>query len=159
MDINATLFVEMVIFMAFVLLTMKYVWPPINAALDERRLHIEEGLRQAEEGKLRLAESTGEAKKTIEEAKLQAKKIVEKADSQATTILQQAKTEAVDQKQKIVDSAQQDIDHYIASQKEAISHEIVNVASSISEKLLGEKIDAKKDKAMLNQLTGIAGNE
>ena len=117
MDINATLFVEMVIFIGFVLLTMKYVWPPINAALENRRLHIEEGLRQAEEGRLRLEESAEEAKKTIEKAKLQAKKIVDNADSQAATIVQQAKDEAMTQKQKIVDSAQQDINHYITCKK------------------------------------------
>ena len=75
MDINATLFVEMVIFIAFTLLTIKYIWPPINSALDDRRIQIEEGLRQAEEGVKKLADSQSAAKKIVSDAKEKAKSI------------------------------------------------------------------------------------
>ena len=149
MDINATLFVEMIIFAAFVLLTMKYVWPPINEALDARKQQIETGLRQAEEGRLKLEESEGEAKEIINAAKDQAKTIVENADKQATSIIANAKTDARDEKKRIIATAEQDVTQLIASKKDEIANELVTVATAIGEKLLDEKISSKKDKDMI----------
>jgi len=149
MDINATLFVEMIIFAAFVLLTMKYVWPPINEALDARKDQIETGLRQAEEGRMKLEQSESEAQDIINSAKDKAKTIVENADKQATSILTNAKTDARDEKKRIIATAEQDVSQLIASKKDEIANEVITVATAIGEKLLDEKISSKKDKDLI----------
>ena len=73
MDINATLLVEMVIFLLFFLLTKQYIWPPIIQVLDDRRATIEKGLRQADEAKAELAKAEKKAEETIHKAASTAK--------------------------------------------------------------------------------------
>tara|TARA_Y200000002_G_scaffold361883_2_gene348396 strand:- start:975 stop:1466 length:492 start_codon:yes stop_codon:yes gene_type:complete len=153
MDINATLFIEMIIFIAFVMLTMKYVWPPINAALDERRMQIETGLQKAEEGEKKLIESEASANEIVASAKQKAAQIVDNADQQAKTMLENTKVEAMAEKERIIEAAQKDVDQYVASKTDEISNEMVNISALICEKLLSEKIDNKKDiQLLLKQL-------
>ena len=153
MDINATLFIEMIIFIAFVMLTMKYVWPPINAALDERRMQIESGLQKAEEGEKKLIESEASANEIVAAAKQKAAQIVDNADQQAKTMLENTKVEAMAEKERIIEAAQKDVDQYVASKTDEISNEMVNISALICEKLLSEKIDNKKDiQLLLKQL-------
>ena len=153
MDINFTLIVEMIIFMSFIYLTMKFIWPPINAALDERRLQIEDGLRQAEEGKKMLVDSEQSSNAMLEKAKEDANQIIQNADTQASSLLKASKEEALTEKQRIIESAKNDIDQYVLSKSDEISNEIVRVALHTSEKLLGEKMDTEKDIQLIKKLT------
>ena len=91
MDINATLLVEMVIFLLFFLLTKQYIWPPIIEVLDERRATVEKGLRQADDAKAELAKAEEKAEETIHKAASKAKEIVNTAQKEAITIINDAK--------------------------------------------------------------------
>ena len=94
MDINATLLVEMVIFLLFFLITKHYIWPPIVTVLDERREAIQKGLQQADEAKNELAKAHEKAEDTIHLAAQKAKKVVEDAQKEATALVNETKKRA-----------------------------------------------------------------
>ena len=100
MNINATLLVEVVIFLTFVYLTMRYVWPPILAVLEERQLHIDQGLKNADQAKQTLDEAHTVADKLTYQARVKADEIVEQAQIQASDILNQAKLDCEELKRQ-----------------------------------------------------------
>ena len=94
MDINVTLIGQMITFLIFVALTMKFIWPPISKSLQERRQKIADGLAAAERGKHELEVAHHKAKEVIREAKAQASVIVEQANHRSHTIEEEARQEA-----------------------------------------------------------------
>ena len=93
MSINATLLAQMIVFILLVWFTMKFVWPIIRAAMDEREQRIADGLAAAERGQSNLEQARVEAEKIVDEARGQAREIMEAAPSRANDIVDEGKSE------------------------------------------------------------------
>ena len=94
MNINATLIGQSIAFAVFVWFCMKFVWPPIIGALNERKARIADGLAAADEGRKEKAQAEENATKVIEEAKGQAQEIIRRAERRETEMIEEAKTTA-----------------------------------------------------------------
>ena len=100
MEINVTLVVQMLVFLAFVWFTMRFVWPPLSKALEERQEKIADGLAAAERGRRELELAQHRVKDEMKQAKVQASDIIEKANRRAVQIVEEAKDDARQEAQK-----------------------------------------------------------
>lgn len=98
MDINASLIVQMLVFIVFIGLTMKFIWPPIIQVLELRRKNIADGLAVAEKGHKKLEVAEIRSKEIFTEAKAQAAHIVEQANQRANRIIKEAKKQGSERK-------------------------------------------------------------
>ena len=152
MNINLTLVVQMIVFATLILITMKWIWPPILKAMDERQRKIAQGLAAAEEGEKELAEARGKADAIIREARERANQIIDHAQHRANEVVEQAKGTANTESARIVAAAQQQIELDTTRAKESLRREVAGIAVGAASKLLGREIDARAHADLLEQL-------
>ena len=151
MNLNATLFVQMLCFIAFVAVTLKYIWPPVEAALEARRKEIADGLAAAEQGKKDLELADHKAKEQLTEAKLKAAHIVEQANQRADSIIDAAKQKAYQEGQRIIEQAQVQIDQSYQQIKSQLMQEVSKVAIKGAEKILQKELDQASNDQFVQQ--------
>jgi len=149
---NITLVIQGLAFFAVVLLVMKYIWPPIIAAIEERQAKIAEGLSQAEKARKELADADARVAEEIKKARAEAATIVEKAHGQATQIVDKARQDAIVEatKQKAIAAA--DIEAQAHKAREELRGKVAALAVAGAEKILNREIDANAHKALIDQL-------
>ena len=152
MNINLTLVVQMVVFATLILITMKWIWPPILRAMDERQRKIAQGLAAAEEGEQQLSQARDKADAIIREARERANQIIEHAQHRANELIEQAKGSASSEGARIVAAAQQQIELDTTRAKESLRREVAGIAVGAASKLLGREIDARAHADLLEQL-------
>ncbi len=152
MNINATLLGQAIAFAMFVWFCMKFVWPPIIAALEERKTIIAEGLAAAERGAHEKELAQQKAIVTLKDAKHQASDILAQAQKRSNEIVEDAKNIAKDESDKIKLAAKADIDMEVNQAKEKLRQEVTLIALAGAEKILGKEIDGKTHKDVLDQL-------
>ncbi len=152
MDINATLLGQMITFALFVWFTMKFVWPPLNQALQKRRSTIAEGLAAAEKSMRDLQASEAQIQKTLANARVDAAKIVEEAHKQAGLIVDDAKTRAKEEAERLLHKAHTEIEQEVQQAKESLRKEVGRIVILGAEKIIAREIDASSHQALLDQL-------
>lgn len=152
MDINLTLIVQMIVFAAFVLFTMKLVWPPLAKALEERQAKIADGLAAAERGRKELELAQHRVKDELKLAKAQSVDIIDKANKRAAQIVEEAKEAARKEAQIQVKIAQEQLAQQINHAKESLRKQVATLAVSGAERILQREIDAKANSALLDNL-------
>lgn len=156
MNFNLTLIGQMISFAVFVWFTMKFVWPPIVKALEERKARIADGLAAAERGQTEQELAAHRAKEKLMEAKLQAAEIVAKAERRAIEIVEEAKTDARGEGQRLLKAAQAELEQETNKAREVLRAKVVELALAGAEKILRKEInaDAHKDivDAVANQI-------
>ncbi len=152
MSITGTLIVQIIVFLILVGFTMKFVWPPIMKAIDERRQKIADGLAAAERGKHDIEIAQKEATKIIRDAREQAAEIVEKANRKHAEIVDAAAGDARKEAERIITSAKADVDQQVQQAKEALRGQVAALAVAGAEKILVRSIDAKAHADLVNQL-------
>lgn len=152
MDINFTLVVQMLVFMAFVWFTMKFVWPPLEKALQERQDKIADGLAAAERGQRELELAQHHVKDELKQAKAQAADIVDKANRRAIQLIEEAKTDARDEAQKIAKLAQEQLLHEVSQAKVELRTRVATLAVAGAEKIIRREVDEKTSQALLDNL-------
>src|SRR5699024_5698829 len=110
MNMNATILGQTVAFIVFVWFCMKYVWPPITGAIENRQKGIAEGLSSAQRAKTDLALAQDHATEQLKEAKLQSAQIVEQANKRKAQIVEDAAREAQAEREKILAQAQAEVE-------------------------------------------------
>lgn len=143
MDINATLLVEMIIFLLFILITKHFIWPPIINVLDERRDIIQKGLQQADQAKSELEKAKEKAGETIHLAAQQAKHIVEDAQKEATTLINDAKKSCQERLVKLEVELEKKALQAHQRARKSIEQEILNTSAELCQKVLREALDTK----------------
>jgi F-type H+-transporting ATPase subunit b len=151
-NINLTLVVQMVVFATLVWGTMKWIWPVILAAMDERQRKIAQGLAAAEEGEKELSQARDKADAIVREARERANQIIDHAQHRATEVIEQAKGTASSESARIVAAAQQQIELDTTRAKESLRREVAGIAVGAASKLLGREIDARSHADLLEQL-------
>lgn len=152
MDINATLFVQMLTFALFVWFTMKFVWPPITKALEERRDTIAEGLSAAERGKRELELAQHRVVDELREAKQNAAEIIDRANRRAGNIIDEAKNQARIEGQRQAKLAQEQIQRDMNQVKEGLRQQLAGLAVAGAEKILEKEVDSSTHSSLLDKL-------
>jgi F-type H+-transporting ATPase subunit b len=150
--INATLIVQMAVFLTFVWFVMKFVWPPLATAMEERQTKISEGLAAAERSSRALEDAQGEADQVIREAREQAAKIVAAANTRGTEIVGEAQETATSEGQRIVASAQAEIELETAQAREALRKDVSSLAIAGAGRILGKELDDTAHASLLDDL-------
>jgi F-type H+-transporting ATPase subunit b len=151
-NINLTLVVQMVVFATLIWGTMKWIWPQILSAMDERQRKIAQGLAAAEEGEKELSQARDKADAIIREARERANQIIDHAQHRANEVVEQAKGTASSEGARIVAAAQQQIELDTTRAKESLRREVAGIAVGAASKLLGREIDARAHADLLEQL-------
>ena len=152
MNINLTLVVQMVVFATLILITMKWIWPPLLNMMDERARRIAQGLAAADKGEHELAEARNRADAIVREARERANQIIDHAQHAARDIVEQAKGDARTESARIVANAQQQIELETTRARESLRREVSGIAIAAASKLLGREIDARRHADLLDQL-------
>ena len=152
MNINATLLGQAISFFVFVWFCMKIVWPPIIAALEERRKKIADGLAAAERGKHEQELAEQRAAELIAEAKQQAAGIIAQAQKRANEIVDESKNTARTEGERILAAANAEIDQEVNRAKEHLRGQVVSIAVAGAGKVLKREIDAKAHDDLLQDL-------
>lgn len=152
MNINASLFVQMVVFFIGCWITMKYIWPPLIKAIEERQKKIAEGLSAADQGLRELAESQTRGQKIESEARDRASVIVVEGEKRGAKIVDEAKEAAKVEAERILADAKAEAAQEIDRAREELREAVAKLAVEGAQKILEREIDAKAHAQMLNQL-------
>ena len=152
MNINATLIGQSVAFFIFVLFCMKFVWPPVIAALQERQKKIAAGLDAANRAARDLELAQDKAGQQLREAKAQAAEIIEQAKKRGTQIVDEAREQARVEADRVKAQAQAEIEQELNSVKDALRTQLGGLAVEGAEKILGATIDQNAPAELVNKL-------
>ncbi len=152
MNINLTLIAQLVSFAVFVWFVMKFVWPPMVKAMEERKARIADGLAAAERGvhEKELAEQA--AREKLHEAKQQSAEILARAEKRAAEIVDEAKEQARVEGERILAAARTEAEQELNKAKEALRQKVGELAVAGAEKILRREIDASAHKEILDEL-------
>jgi F-type H+-transporting ATPase subunit b len=151
-DINMTLFGQIIAMAVFVWFCMKYVWPFIMDAIEQRQNEITNGLASAEKARADLANAKTEAEKMIVAAREQARGIVDQANTRASGIVEQAKTDSEAERKRQLEAARTEIGAETNRAREELRTQVARIAVAGAEKVLGREIDAKVHSDILSKL-------
>jgi F-type H+-transporting ATPase subunit b len=143
MNINATLFVQALSFAALIWFTVRFVWPMITDAMDERTKRIADGLAAAEAGKQSLERSAKQAEDAINQARGRAAEIVAQAEKRASQMIEEAKSSAKTEGERLVAGAKAEIEQEVARAKEGLRTQVAALAVAGAEQILKREVDAK----------------
>lgn len=149
MNINFTLISQAVAFSIFIWFTVKYVWPPLLRAIEERQKTIADGLAAGERGRHELELASQRSSDVLKEAKQRASEIILQAEKRAIEIVEEAKKSAKEEGDRIVAGAKADIEHEMFSAKEALRQHVAELAVAGAAKILRREVDAKAHADML----------
>ena len=152
MSLNATLLIQMTVFAAVVLFSMKFIWPMIMAAIEERNKNISDGLAAAEKGQKKLSDAEFEVTGLISDAKKQATTILDQANTRASSIVETAKTEGGEERDKIISIAQEEAEQELNKLKEDLRKDLADLAVAGAEKVLSREINEEDHKDILDGL-------
>jgi len=152
LDINLTLVVQMLVFAAFVLFTMKLVWPPLAKALEERQEKIADGLSAAERGRKELELAQHRVKEELKQAKAQSTEILEKANKRSSQIIEEAKEAAKREAEIQSKIAHEQLAQQVNHAKEELRKQVAKLAITGAERILMREVDAKTNSALLDNL-------
>ena len=152
MDINATLFAQMITFGILIWVTMKFIWPPLTQAMDERAQRIAEGLAAADRAKAELKDADARVAEEIKAARVQASEIIDKAQQHANQILDKAKADALLEAARVKAMAQSEIDGMVGKAKEQLRGQVATLAVQGARRIIEREINPDAHKALLDQL-------
>ena len=152
MNLNMTFFGQMLSFAILVWFTMKFIWPPLNAALEERQKKIAEGLAAADNSQKALAEAEARANEDLKAARSKANEIIEQAHQRANQIVEAARHEAIEEGVRQKALVEADIAASANRAREDLRRQVSALAVSGAEKLIRREIDPAAHKALLDEL-------
>lgn len=154
MNFNATLIIQTVSFILLGLFTMKFIWPPLMTAIEQRQRKIAEGLAAADKGEKSLEEARAAASEVIKDARVQATKIVDQANRRSNDLVDEARGAAIAEGQRLVSEARQEVSLESSRAREQLRKEVVSLAVVGASRLLNKEIDARVHAELLDQLAG-----
>ena len=152
MDFNATLIGQAIAMLVFVWFCMKYIWPPLMQALEDRRKHVADGIAAGEKGKRDLVSAHEQAQSIVAEARSKAVKIVDDANARYSEILGEAKTDAQLERERQVEQAQAEIAQAVNRARDELRGQVSAIAVAGAERILKREIDAKAHADLLAEV-------
>ena len=152
MDINMTLIGQTIAMIVFVWFCMKFIWPPLLEAIEERQEKIAEGLAAADKGQESLEKATAEATGIIDDARKQATTILDQANARANEIVAEGKTDGVKERERQLSAAKAEIEQEANRAREELRGQVSAIAVASAEKILEREIDGKQHDDILGKL-------
>ena len=152
MSITGTLIVQMIVFAILVWFTMKFVWPPITAALDERAKKIAEGLSAADKAKADLAVANKRVEEQLSAARDDAAKRLADAERLAQSMVEEAKSRASEEAAKIIAAAKAEAEQESVKAREALRDQVAVLAVKGAEQILRKEVNAAVHAELLGRL-------
>jgi F-type H+-transporting ATPase subunit b len=151
-NLNATLIAQFVVFFILAGFTMKFVWPPLMKALDERAQKIADGLAAADRGKAEMAAAAKRVQTELAGARDEGQKRIGDAEKRAQGMIEDAKKTASEEAARIIAAAKADAEQQVTKAREALRGEVATLAVKGAEQILKREINAAAHADLLNQL-------
>ena len=152
MNINATLFLQAVVFAILVWFTMKFVWPPITKALDERAQKIADGLAAADKAKTELAATNKRVEQELATSRNETASRLADADRRAQQIIEEAKSRATEEGGKIISAARAEAEQQVVQAREALREQVAALAVKGAEQILRKEVNPTVHADLLSRL-------
>lgn len=152
MNINSTLIGQLIAFAVFVMFCMKYVWPPLLAAIEDRQKTIADGLAASDRAEKDLELAQQKATAQLKEAKQQAVEIVEQAKKRANQLVDEETQRGQSEREKIIASGYAEIEAERNRVKEDLRKQVATLAITGAEKILAREIDAQAQNDIVEKL-------
>lgn len=152
MNLNATLIGQFITFAIFVWFTMKYVWPPVIKALNDRKQKIAEGLAASERGIHDLELARHKAAEIMRDAKIQASQIVDETNKRTNMMVEEAKEQARTESSRIIALGKAEIELEVQKAKKELKNQVASIALLGAEKILGHSIDKAANNEIIEKL-------
>ena len=152
MNINATLFAQFVVFFILCAFTMKFVWPPLMKALDERAQKITEGLAAADRSKAEMAAAEKRIQAELSAARDEGQKRIAEAEKRAQSIIEEAKAAATVEAARIVAAAQAEAEQQVTRARDTLRDQVATIAVKGAEQILKREVNPAVHADLLNQL-------
>jgi len=156
-NINATLFAQMIVFGILIWVTMKFIWPPLMKAMEDRAQRIGEGLAAADRSQRDLAQAQEQVDAVVREARTKANEIIEQAHGRANQIIDAAKIEAIAEAGRQKAAAVAEIDVAANRAREDLRKQVSALAVAGASRLIKREIDASVHKVLLDDLAAEIG--
>jgi len=153
-DINMTLLGQTIAMIVFVWFCMKFIWPPLMKAIEERQTQIAEGLAAAERGQNSLEKARAQAAEIVDEARQQATAVLDQAHSRANEIVAEGKAEGVRERERQLAAARAEVEQEKNRAREELRGQVSAIAIASAEKILKREIDSKAHDDLLSRLAG-----
>jgi F-type H+-transporting ATPase subunit b len=151
-SITGTLIVQMIVFLILVGFTMKFVWPPIAAALDERARKIADGLAAADKAKSELAAADKRVEEELGKARNTTATLLADAERRAQAIVEEAKARATEEGAKIIAASKAEAEQQTVKAREALREQVAALAVKGAEQILRKEVNAGVHADLLNRL-------
>jgi len=151
-NLNATLFAQLVVFLILAWFTMKFVWPPLVNALDERSKKIADGLAAAEKGKTELEAAHKRVGEELAQARNEGQSRIAEAEKRAQAVAEEIKAQAHAEAARIVAQAKADAGQQVIKAREALRGQVAALAVQGAEQILKREVDQAAHAELLNQL-------
>jgi F-type H+-transporting ATPase subunit b len=151
-DINMTLIGQSIAMLVFVWFCMKFIWPPIMTAIEERQKEIADGLAAAELGQQSLDKAKAESDEIVADARKQATQILDQAHARANEIIAEGKADGVKERERQLAAATAEVEQETNRAREELRGQVSAIAVASAEKILRREIDAKAHEDILSKL-------
>ena len=152
MSINATFFAQLTVFFLLVVFTMKFVWPPIAKALDERAQKIAAGLAAADKAKAELTSANKRVEEELAKSRNETAARLADAERRAQAIVEEAKAKATEEGNKIVAAAKVEAEQQTVKAREALREQVAALAVKGAEQILRKEVNAGVHAELLGRL-------
>ncbi len=152
MSITSTLIIQMIVFLILVWFTMKFVWPPIANALDERASKIADGLAAADKAKSELSAANQRVEAELSKSRNATASLLADAERRAQGIIEQAKVSATEEGNKIVAAARVEAEQQTVKARESLRDQVAALAVKGAEQILRKEVNASVHGDLLNRL-------
>ncbi len=152
MSINSTFFAQLIVFAILVLFTMKFVWPPIAAALDERASKIAAGLAAADKAKAELTHANKRVEEELAKSKGESAVRLAEAERRAQAMIEEAKGKATEEGNKIIAAAKLEAEQQTVKARETLREQVAALAVKGAEQILRKEVNASVHADLLGRL-------
>ncbi|CAM3495461.1 F0F1 ATP synthase subunit B [Parendozoicomonas haliclonae] len=151
MNINATIIGQTIAFAFFVWFCMKFVWPPLIGALQERQKKIADGLAAADRADKDLEQAQAKIAEELAAAKQQAQEIIEQANRRASAIVEEAKDDARKEGERLLVAAQAEIEQQVSQARNELRAQVASIAVAGASKVISKNLDEAANSALVDQ--------
>jgi F-type H+-transporting ATPase subunit b len=151
-SINSTFFAQLIVFAILVLFTMKFVWPPIAAALDERASKIAAGLAAADKAKAELSNANKRVEEELAKSKGESAVRLAEAERRAQAMIEEAKARATEEGGKIIAAAKVEAEQQTVKARETLREQVAVLAVKGAEQILRKEVNASVHADLLKRL-------
>ena len=153
MDINLTLIGQSISMILFVWFCMKFIWPPLMEAIEERQAQIADGLAAGEQGQQKLDKANIDSQVILDDARKQATGILDQANARANEIVSDGKQDGQQERERQLSLAKTDIEQESNKARDELREQVAQLAIVTAEKILMREIDMKAHEDILSKLT------